>query len=92
MNDSTEAEANILHMTHLSLVLFSHQAPHTMPSMSSTPRAPATTPLRNRPTAVALLESELARQQSFLSACGRVTVTVQVEIMTAAVIIFCENH
>ena len=56
----TEAEANIVHLTHLYLLLLSLQAPHTMPAMSSTPRAPATTPPRNRPTAVALLESVLA--------------------------------
>ena len=63
--------------THLCLVLLSLQTPHTMPTMSSTPRAPATTPPRNRPTAVALLESVLAGQlQSLLvSASTRVTLT-----------------
>ena len=43
--------------THLTLLPLSRQAPHTMPSMSRTPRAPATKPPRRRPTAVALLQS-----------------------------------
>ena len=63
--------------THLRLVLLSLQAPHTMPTMSSTPRAPVTTPPRYRPTTVALLESVLAGQlQSLLvSAPTRVILT-----------------
>ena len=43
--------------THWTLLLLSRQAPHTMPSMSSTPVTPATKPPRRRPTAVALLQS-----------------------------------
>ena len=44
-----------------------------MPSMSSTPRAPATALPMTRPTAVALLTSAFALSTS---ARGRVTVTV----------------
>ena len=49
-----------------------------MPSMSSTPRAPATALPMTRPTAVALLQSVFAGQLQSLStsARGRVTVTV----------------
>ena len=53
------AVTHIIYVTHLCLLLLSRQAPPTMPTMSSTPRAPATTPPRNRPTPVALLESLL---------------------------------
>ena len=44
--------------TYLCLILISRQTPHTMPTIiSSTPRAPATTPPRRRPAAVTLIES-----------------------------------
>ena len=66
--------------THLCLILLSRQPPHTMPAMSSTPRAPATTPLRNRPTAVTLIGSVFAGQLfASASTCGRVTVTVSTQ-------------
>ena len=53
------AVTHITYVTHLCLLLLSQQAPPTMTPISSTPRAPATTPPRNRPTPVALLESLL---------------------------------
>ena len=70
-------------MTHLCLLLLSRQAPHTMPTMSSTPRAPATKPPRNRPTPVALLESLLTgpglTPSASTAGCGRVIDIVQEE-------------
>ena len=54
---SFELVTYITNVNHLCLLLLSRQAPPTMPPMSSNPRAPATAPPRNRPTAVALLES-----------------------------------
>ena len=65
--------------THLRLVLLSRQAPHTMPTMSSTPRAPAATPPVSRPIVNTLMEPSPSTR-------GRVTITVQTEIIIGAVI------
>ena len=62
------AVTHIIYVTHLCLLLLSQQAPPTMPTIRSTPRAPAITPPRNRPTAVALLESLLTDLGLTLSA------------------------
>ena len=59
--------------THLCLVFLRQHVPHTMPTMSNTPRLPATTPPMIRPTAVPLMESVFTGQ---LFARGRMTVTV----------------
>ena len=74
---------HITYVTHLCLLLLSRQAPHTMPPMSSTPRAPATTPPRNRPTPVALLESLLTGPGLTLSAstAGKARDIVQMKPM-----------
>ena len=77
---SFEPQAEVthsIHLTHLCLVLLSRQAPTTMPTISSTPRAPATTPPRNRPTAVAVLESVFAGLSLSNSTGRRMAVTVQ---------------
>ena len=65
----------------------SRHTPITMPSISSTPRAPATTPPRNRPTAVTLLESVFAGQSLSTSTCARVMDTVQTGVRSC----YC-NH
>ena len=71
------------YMTHLCLLRLSRQAPPTMPPVSSTPRAPATTPPRNRPTPVELLESLLMGPGLTLSAstagCVRARDNAQME-------------
>ena len=54
-------------------VCSSLQAPHTMPTMSST--SPATIPPRSRPTAVVLVESVFAGQVQSLSASAQMTDT-----------------
>ena len=61
------------------MVLISLQAPHTMPTMSSTPRAPATTPPVSRPIVNTLMEPSASTR-------GRVTITMQTEIIIGAVI------
>ena len=77
---SFEPQAEVTHSirpTHLCLVLLSRHAPATMPTISSTPRAPATTSPRNRPTAVVLLESVFAGLSLSNSTGRRMAVTVQ---------------
>ena len=68
------AVTHITFVTHLCLLLLSRQAPPTMATMSSTPRAPAAKPPKNRPTAVAVIESLLKVVVLTLSAstAGRV--------------------
>ena len=78
-----DAVTQTIPQTHSCLVLLRRQAPTTIPTISSTPRTPATTPPRDRPTAVTLMESPT-------STGGRVTITAQTEIQYKSC--YCSYH